>query len=95
MGAVAVAVFPVLIALNIVYQKRVDAFYDAAQGHLGDLSAGVHESFDGVQLVKAYGAEQRETERLATIAGRLRAARVSAVRLRGTFEALLDVRARR
>ena len=65
MGAVAVAVFPVLIGLNIVYQKRVDAFYDAAQGHLGDLSAGVHESFDGVQLVKAYGAEQRETERLA------------------------------
>ena len=91
MGAFAVAVFPVLIALNVVYQKRVDAFYDAAQGHLGDLSAGVHESFDGVQLVKAYGAEQRETERLATIAGRLRAARVSAVRLRGTFEALLDV----
>ena len=91
MGAVAVAVFPVLIGLNIVYQKRVDAFYDAAQGHLGDLSAGVHESFDGVQLVKAYGAEQRETERLATIAGRLRTARVGAVRLRGTFEALLDV----
>ena len=65
LGAVAVAVFPVLIGLNIVYQKRVDAYYDAAQNHLGDLSAGVHESFDGVQLVKAYGAEQRETERLA------------------------------
>ena len=91
MGAFAVVVFPILIGLNIVYQKRVDAFYDAAQGHLGDLSAGVHESFDGVQLVKAYGAEQRETERLATIAGRLRSARVGAVRLRGTFEALLDV----
>ncbi len=74
LGAVAVVVFPILIGLNIVYQKRVDAFYDAAQGHLGDLSAGVHESFDGVQLVKAYGAEQRETERLATIAGRLRGA---------------------
>ena len=66
-------------------------YYDAAQGHLGDLSAGVHESFDGVQLVKAYGAEQRETERLATLAGYLRTARVHAVRLRGTFEALLDV----
>ena len=55
------------------------------------LSAGVHESFDGVQLVKAYGAEARETERLATVAGRLRDARIGAVRLRGTFEALLDV----
>jgi len=91
LGAVAVAVFPVLIGLNIVYQKRVEGFYDAAQTHLGDLSAGVHESFDAVQLVKAYGAEQRETERLATLAGYLRTARVQAVTLRGTFEALLDV----
>ena len=91
LGAVAVAVFPLLIGVNIVYQKRVESFYDAAQTHLGDLSAGVHESFDAVQLVKAYGAEQRETERLATLAGYLRTARVKAVTLRGTFEALLDV----
>ena len=83
--------FPVLIALNIVYQRRVDVYYEEAQDHLGALSAGVHESFEGVQLVKAYGAEARETERLAEIAGRLRVARVGAVRLRGTFEALLDV----
>ncbi len=91
LGAAAVAVFPLLIGLNIHYQRRVETFYDAAQNHLGDLSAGVHESFDGVALIKAYGAEQRETERLATLAGYLRTARVSAVRLRGTFEALLDV----
>ena len=91
MGLVAVGVFPILIALNIVYQKRVDTYYNAAQNHLGDLSARVHESFDGVQLVKAYGAEQRETERLSEIAGRLRGERINAVRLRGTFEALLDV----
>jgi ABC-type multidrug transport system fused ATPase/permease subunit len=91
MGAVAVAVFPLLIGLNVVYQKRVDVYYDTAQQHLGALSAGVHESFDGVQLVKAYGAEARETERLAEMAGRLRTARIGAVRLRGTFEALLDV----
>ena len=90
LGAAAVAVFPVLIGLNVYYQRRVEQYYDAAQNHLGDLSAGVHESFDGVQLVKAYGAEQRETERLATLAGYLRTARVHAVRLRGTFEALLD-----
>jgi ATP-binding cassette subfamily B protein len=91
LGIVAVAVFPLLIGLNIVYQKRVDVYYATAQEHLGELSAGVHESFDGVQLVKAYGAETRETERLSEMAGRLRTARIGAVRLRGTFEALLDV----
>jgi ATP-binding cassette subfamily B protein len=91
LGLVAVAVFPVLIGINVLYQRRVDVHYSAAQEHLGKLSAGVHESFEGVQLVKAYGAEARETERLAEIAGRLRTARVKAVRLRATFEALLDV----
>jgi ATP-binding cassette subfamily B protein len=90
-GLVAVGVFPILIAVNVLYQRRVDTHYTDAQQHLGTLSAAVHESFDGVQLVKAYGAEQRETERLSTIAGSLRDARVRAVRLRGTFEALLDV----
>lgn len=90
-GLVAVAVFPFMVALNVVYQRRVDRHYTEAQEHLGALSAAVHESFEGVQLVKAYGAERRETERLSTIAGRLRDARVRAVRLRGTFEALLDV----
>jgi ABC-type multidrug transport system fused ATPase/permease subunit len=91
LGALAVVVFPILLLTNVAYQRRADRHFDAAQGELGRLSAGVHESFEGVQLVKAYGAERRETERLAEIAGRLRDARVSAIRLRGTFESILDV----
>ncbi len=90
LGLFAVAIFPVLIAINITYQHRVDRHYTAAQGHLGDLSAAVHESFEGVQVVKAFGAEARETERLSVIAGRLRESRTSAVLLKGSFDALLD-----
>jgi len=90
LGLAAVAVFPGLIALNISYQGRVDRFYNTAQDELGKLSAAVHESFDGVAVVKSFGAEHRETERLAVIARRLREARLGAVRLRSTFEALLD-----
>lgn len=91
LGALAVAVFPILLVTNIAYQRRVDQHFDAAQGELGRLSAGVHESFEGVQLVKAYGAERRETERLSEIAGRVRDSRTRAIRLRGTFESILDV----
>lgn len=90
LGLAAVAVFPGLIAMNIGYQRKVDKFYNTAQDELGKLSAAVHESFDGVAVVKSFGAEGRETERLATIARRLREARLGAVRLRSTFEALLD-----
>jgi ABC-type multidrug transport system fused ATPase/permease subunit len=91
LGLVAVAVFPVLMILNVIYQKRVDQYYDGAQQALGDFSGAVHESFEGVQLVKAYGAEERETERLSAMAGGIRDQRIHAVHLRGTFEALLEV----
>ncbi|HEX3090865.1 MAG TPA: ABC transporter ATP-binding protein, partial [Ilumatobacteraceae bacterium] len=40
--------------------------------------------------VKSFGAESRETDRLSVIASRLRNARFGAIRLRSTFEALLD-----
>jgi len=90
LGLAAIGVFPVLLALNIVYQRRVDRYYNTAQDELGRLSAAVHESFEGVAVVKSFGAEDRETTRLAQIADRLREARLGAVRLRSMFEALLD-----
>lgn len=90
LGIAAVCMFPMLITLNLVYQRTVDRHFDTAQHELGVLSSAVLESFEGVNVVKAFGAEGRETQRLAVIAGRLRAARVQTVRLRSTFEALLD-----
>ena len=90
LGIAATAVFPILIGLNVLYQRRVDKWFDVAQGELGVLSAAVHESFEGVTVVKAFGAENRETERLAVIASRVQSARVEAIRLRSLFEAALD-----
>jgi len=90
MGLLAIAVFPLLLLMNIGYQRRIDKHYNTAQKELGLLSEAVHESFDGVMVVKAFGAEVRETERLSIITGRLRDARTMTVRVRSSFEALLD-----
>jgi ABC-type multidrug transport system fused ATPase/permease subunit len=90
LGGIATALLPALLAVNLVYQRRIDTHYVDAQRELGLLSEAVHESFDGVVVVKAFGAEDRETARLARIAGRLRDAQVRAVAVRSTFEALLD-----
>ena len=90
LGVVAISVFPLLTILNVVYQHRVDHWFDEAQSALGEFSGAVHESFEAVQLVKAYGAADRETIRLSTMAGSIRDARIHAVRLRGSFEALLE-----
>ena len=90
LGLAAVAIFPVLIVLNVVYQHKVERHFDDAQRAVGEFSGAVHESFEAVQLVKAYGAGRRETERLAEMSGRIRDARIRTVYLRGTFEALLE-----
>lgn len=91
LGAVAVVVFPLLLATNVIYERSVSAHFTRAQDQLGEFSAGVHESFEGVQLVKSYGAEARETDRLAGLADQVRVSRVKAIRLRSWFEAVLDV----
>jgi len=90
LGLLAIGVIPVLIFINLGYQRRIDKHYDAAQRSLGELSEAVHESFDGVLVVKAFGAEDRENQRLADISTRLKDARIRAVNARAIFEALVD-----
>ena len=90
LGLLAVTVIPLLFALNLGYQRRIDRHFDSAQKALGDLSEAVHESFDGVMVVKAFGAEDREHVRLATISSKLKEARIRAVNARAIFEALVD-----
>jgi len=91
LGVVAIIVFPLVVATNVVYERSVSRHYERAQDELGAFSAAVHESFEGVQLVKAYGAEDRETARLADLADRVRASRVEAIERRSWFDALTDV----
>lgn len=90
LGLFAFLVFPIMLTTNVLYQRKVDSFYQTAQDELGALSEAAHESFDGVLVVKAFGAEERETERLAVISRRLRQARTRAIGLRSTFEAVID-----
>ncbi|MFK8022714.1 MAG: ABC transporter ATP-binding protein [Ilumatobacter sp.] len=91
LGIVAIIVFPIIVVTNVVYQRSVTEHYTRAQEQLGDFSAAVHESFEGVQLVKAYGAEERETKRLAELADRVRASRVEAIGRRSWFDAITDM----
>ena len=90
-GIVALVAGPSLLWANVRYQRRAEGHFTAAQEHLGDFSGAVHESLDGVNLVKAYGAEERETQRLGELAAMVRESRIAAIRLRATFEALLEL----
>lgn len=86
LGIVATVLFPMIIAMNVVYERSVSHHFTSAQHALGRFSAAVHESFEGVQLVKSYGAERRETTRLAAVADEVRGHRLRALTLRTWFE---------
>ena len=88
---VAVAVFPLLIGINIVYQRRVDQYFDEAQDDLGQLSAAVHESFDGVNWSRRSAPRPARPSGWPSSPDGCATPASSAVRLRSTFEALLDV----
>jgi ATP-binding cassette subfamily B protein len=90
LGGVAVALFPILIGLNVYFQRRVEGLATEAQDRIGAVSAIVHESFDGAMVVKALGAEAHESARLDAEAGELRDAKVTVAVMRATFESLLD-----
>jgi ATP-binding cassette subfamily B protein len=91
LGIVAIIVFPLVVVTNVVYERSVSSHYTRAQEQLGVFSAAVHESFEGVQLVKAYGAQARETTRLAVLADDVRSSRVEAIGRRSWFDALTDM----
>jgi ABC-type multidrug transport system fused ATPase/permease subunit len=90
LALVGLVIFPALIGLNVLYQRRVEAPTSEAQDQLGRVAAVAHESFEGALIVKALGAEQLESARFREAAGRLRDAKVRAATTRATFESLLD-----
>ena len=90
LALIGFTVFPALVAMNVVYQRRVEGPAEEAQRRLGRVSAVAHESFDGAVVVKALGAERLESERFGSAAEDLRDSKIRAATLRALFEALLD-----
>ena len=90
LGVLALIVLPMMMLLNVTYQRKVDRHFVTAQHELGAFSEAAYESLEGYSVVKAFGAESREADRMASISERLREARIRAVKGRATFDGLMD-----
>ena len=88
LGGVAVAMFPLLMLVNVAYQRSLTIPMKDAQEAVGDLTSIVHESVDGAVVIKAFGAADFECERFNTQAEALRQAKLVVVRLRALFAGL-------
>ena len=85
-ACIALILFPLLAGMNQVYSKRVITPASAVQEAVGNTSALVHESFDGILVVKSLGRSDHEVQRLRTSADQIRNHRISVGRLRAIFE---------
>ncbi|MCU1515163.1 MAG: transporter ATP-binding protein, partial [Microbacteriaceae bacterium] len=90
LALVSLAVTPLLILLS--YRMRIrllPATWDAQQRE-GDVAQMVDEDVSGVRVVKAFGREQREIERMTEVATGLYGSQMRAVRIESRFQPLLQ-----
>jgi ABC-type multidrug transport system fused ATPase/permease subunit len=86
-----IAVIPVILAINVVYERVITPRWDLGQSLRSEVSNIAHESFEGGTVVKALGAEKRETARFAAAARGLRDADTKVGRTSAWFEPMMDL----
>jgi ATP-binding cassette, subfamily B, bacterial len=90
LALISIVVIPVLFGLSYRMRNRVfPATWDAQQRE-GDVAQIVDEDVNGVRVVKAFGQEQRELERLTGTTRVLYGARMRAVRLQARYQPMLQ-----
>ena len=90
LASVSLVVAPALVVVSYRMRSRVfPATWDAQQRE-GDVAQIVDEDTNGVRVVKAFGQEQAEVERLAKAAERLYGSQMRAVRLQARYQPLLQ-----
>jgi ABC-type multidrug transport system fused ATPase/permease subunit len=90
LAVIGLLVFPVVIVINVVFQRLQSPLMTRAQALRAELSEVAHESFDGALVVKSLGREAEETERFAHKAQQLREVNIRAGRIRAAFDPLLE-----
>ncbi|MGB6453300.1 MAG: ABC transporter ATP-binding protein, partial [Streptosporangiaceae bacterium] len=89
LALISLAVGPILLVLSVASRRRLfPASWDSQQ-KAGDVAGVVEGAVTGVRVVKGFGQEEQETERLEWISSVLYAARVRAVRLMAKFSPAL------
>lgn len=85
------AVVPAILVINVIYERVITPRWDLGQSLRAQVSTIAHESFEGGTVVKALGAEDRETERFRVAAEGLRDADIKVGRTSAWFEPIMDL----
>jgi ATP-binding cassette subfamily B protein len=91
LAAVSLAALPLLALAAIRFSQRLGPVTTALQERLADVSHEVEESVSGIRVIKAFGAEDLQRERLGVAADGVYDQGMGLARLRAAFNPLLEV----
>ncbi|MEF2976575.1 ABC transporter ATP-binding protein [Subtercola sp. YIM 133946] len=90
LALVALVVTPLLVLISYRLRSRVfPATWDAQQ-HEGEVAEIVDEDVNGVRVVKAFGREKHEVDRMVGVASTLYGSQMRAVRIQSRYQPLLE-----
>lgn len=91
LAAVALAPLPLVNVLSQRFSRRIHPAVLAVQAEQAQLATVVEESVSGVRVVKGFGAEQVQAERLRVEADDIRHYALQAAKVRSSFLPALDL----
>lgn len=84
-GLVAFLPIPLIVWGSVIYQKRLSPRYQKVRESAGDLGALLANNLSGIATIRAFSAEERESERVEGMSDRYRVANRNAIRLSSAF----------
>ena len=76
---------PVIVVGSLVFQRRLEPLYDRVREAVADLSSALAANLAGIATIKAFTAEDRERERIASVSEAYRTANTDAIRSSAAF----------
>jgi ATP-binding cassette subfamily B protein len=89
LGVVAFLPIPLIVWGSIRYQRRLEPRYTVVRQAAGDVGALLANNVAGIATIRAFTAEERESERVAAASGDYREANREAIRLSSAFIPLI------
>jgi ATP-binding cassette subfamily B protein len=89
LGFVAFLPIPLIIWGSIRYQRRLSPYYACVREAAGNVAALLANNLSGIVTIRAFSAETREADRLATVSEAYRAANRDAIRFSSAFVPLI------
>ncbi|RMB12789.1 ABC transporter ATP-binding protein [Haloplanus aerogenes] len=85
LALVSLAVVPILVAVSVVFVRRIQPKYGAVREQVGSLNARLENNLGGIETVKAYTNEAFENDRVASASGSYLDRQWDAIRVRIAF----------